>query len=172
MPRPTKRRLLQVGERVEVEIGQAQRQRGEHRQEEEHADDEQRRRDERPGGALRSHGARPCRSIQRRFSRIVVGPRVERAHTPRRPSSRRRDDALGGEAHFLRDALPLGHFRRRAYAFELRRNAFAYGDDASVEDCHVARRGGMLPDSSWKRCCTGERDRYSITAHVAGLLRE
>ena len=63
--------IADVGERVQIEIGETDEQRREHRQEKEYADDQQRRRDERPRGALDSHGAAPRSASQRRFSRIA-----------------------------------------------------------------------------------------------------
>src|SRR3546814_15826608 len=63
-----------VGERINVEIGEAQKQRGGRGQDEEKQDRRERRRRHRPartrfaGPADRFHSVRPFSSIQRRFS--------------------------------------------------------------------------------------------------------
>ncbi len=115
---PDEAQVAKIGERVEIEIGQAERERGEHRHDEERADDDERRRDERPCGAAlvswrglaRSH---PAALFEDRVgARVEIGERLVGAVAAA-------DRALGGEADFLRDALPFGHFRRRLDAFEL-----------------------------------------------------
>jgi hypothetical protein len=63
---PDEAQVVDARERVQVEVGQAQHERGQHRQREEHADHDQGGRDERPGGALAVHGI------------LIIRPRLRR----------------------------------------------------------------------------------------------
>ena len=151
--------VAQVGQRVEIEVGQAQRERGEHRDEEERADDEAVPARRKVQAARRSFMAADClASIQRRFSRIVSA-RASSSLQHGVGALAAAYRAFGGEAHFLRDAFPFGNFRCRLDALELIAERFCV---------NVVGKLGIVPGAAPRRQVAAER----VEANLLRRLRQ